>query len=206
MPSSRVNIFARQFLFLFHGNFGATDEHCCLAILMISCQRQIVSRCKCICLAELEPALVLLRVNYKRVDAVLTVSHVGLVLPGAKLTSFWFPLGASRWWGLWAGGPVGSSPLLDYPPSSGMTAASSATESSFAKFICDLVHVVSVQGSVVTSFPGSLTLQPLSRGFLVSQAPCPLEAAWSCVPCAWRGVCGRSCQAGTCLVPRDIWY
>lgn len=92
-----------NFLFLFHGNSGATDERRCLAILMISCQHQIVSDCKCICPAELKTALALLRANYKRMDAVPTVSHVDPGPPGAKLTSSWFPLGASGWWGLSGG-------------------------------------------------------------------------------------------------------
>lgn len=75
----------------------------------------------------------MLRVNYQWVDAGPALSHP--VLPGTKLSSFWFPLAASRWWGLGAGGPVGCSPLMDYPPAPGVTAASSATKSSFAKFI-----------------------------------------------------------------------
>lgn len=100
MPSSKVSIFARQFLFVFPGNFGATDECCSLAILMISFQHQIVLHCKCICPAELKTALALLRVTYKRVDAVPAVFNVDPVLRGAKLTSFWFPFGACRWWGL----------------------------------------------------------------------------------------------------------
>lgn len=115
MPSSRVRIFfARRFLFLFHGNFGGTGERCCLAVSMVSCRRQIVSRCKCICPVELKTALALLRVNCKRVDAVPTASHIDPVLPGAKLTSFWFPLGAGRW------GALGGSCWLQ--PTAGLSA------------------------------------------------------------------------------------
>lgn len=38
-----------RFFWVFSGNFGAPDERCGLAIWMISCQKQIVSHCQCVC-------------------------------------------------------------------------------------------------------------------------------------------------------------
>lgn len=75
----------------------------------------------------METALALL-VGFSCVDVVPTVPHTDPVLPGAELKSSSFLLDAYRWWEM--GGPVSWSPVLDYPPSSRVTAASSATKNS----------------------------------------------------------------------------
>lgn len=186
VPSSTGSIFASPFLFLFHGNFGAPAEHCCFGhsddLLPVSNCLPFQVRLSSQTQNSPGPAKGELQV----MGAVPTVSHIDPLLPGAKPTSFWSPLGAGRWWGR-AGGPFGYSPLLDYPPSSGMTAASSATQSSFAKLICDLVGVVRAQGSVATSPP------PLTR--------CPAALLGRFSGSRAAGGCRRSGQAGTGLGP-----
>lgn len=87
-------------------------------------------------------------------DVVPTVPHTDPVLPGAELTASSFLLGAHTWWGM--GGPVSWIPVLDYPPSFRVTAASSATKSFFPKFSVPL----SVQAQCRAS-PGSPAPQPL---------------------------------------------
>lgn len=135
----------------FSGNFGAPDEWCSLAVWMISCQKQIVSHCQCLSTELKQPCL---RVDFSCVDVVPTVPHTDPVLAGAELTASSFLLGARRWWGM--GCPVGWSPGLDYPPSSRVTAASSATKSFFPKFS---VHAQC--RALVVASPGSPAPQPL---------------------------------------------
>lgn len=109
------------------------------------------------------------------------------------------------------GGPLGCSPLLDYPPSSRMTAASSATDSSFAKFICDLVRVVSVQGSGHIFSRESYAAAPLERAPDVAGSLCAGGCLEPCPLCVERGLrevlpsWNVTCAMRHLVLRRKVW-
>lgn len=179
VPSPTATARTRQFLLgFFPGNFGAADEQCGLAVGVISCQKQIVSHCQSVCPLK----------SNRRGSAeggfqlcgccVCSTSHRPSS-PQGRTNSFL--ISARRWWEM--GGPVGWSPVLDYPPSSRVTAASSATKSFFSKFFAPL-SAGSVQGSG-HSFSQESCTAATTRIFLVSQ----VQAA------------RRSCHTGMSLEP-----